>query len=391
MSDDKVLVSLFSWPGQLLSLYPCLRPKIVARMLFRGIWVFFSRILGDLHTFLSNLRDFCTFLLHFERLLARMLFWGIFSQILGNVRTFLIKFVATKVFKIFPKSLPGVSFHCREYFSLLKSLPGVFFPFLVWSKIWVPPLDKVGRGWHLNYPWRGLYELLPMWESIHPSMKDPWGKTPFRCSSLHLGIALLLYFSVLGVSLQFWIQNWMIFWKIPKLPIWFLDIFWVIDFGITNHRQEFKFSVHWFAFDCWWHGVARMQLFNAMKFSWLQMLQSSLGGPRVAGASVGCRCQLSPQKCICLIQMPCLVGTHQATGVWHLSCILAPSVSLLTQRAGRRQSRRVAARYQVTDSRPIRHEESFAGPMGRPGLPTERPDVKPRGRRSTTGSPVVPQ
>ena len=33
----RVLVSLKSWPGQLLSLFPCLRPKILARMLFFGI------------------------------------------------------------------------------------------------------------------------------------------------------------------------------------------------------------------------------------------------------------------------------------------------------------------------------------------------------------------
>ena len=33
----RVLVSLISWPGQLLSLNPCRRPKILARMLFLGI------------------------------------------------------------------------------------------------------------------------------------------------------------------------------------------------------------------------------------------------------------------------------------------------------------------------------------------------------------------
>ena len=33
---NRVLVSLISWPGQLLSLYPCRRPKILARMLFWG-------------------------------------------------------------------------------------------------------------------------------------------------------------------------------------------------------------------------------------------------------------------------------------------------------------------------------------------------------------------
>ena len=38
----RVLVSLKSWPGQLLSLNPCLRPKILARMLFFGDFVFES-------------------------------------------------------------------------------------------------------------------------------------------------------------------------------------------------------------------------------------------------------------------------------------------------------------------------------------------------------------
>ena len=33
----RVLVSIISWPGQLLSLNPCQRPKILARMLFGGI------------------------------------------------------------------------------------------------------------------------------------------------------------------------------------------------------------------------------------------------------------------------------------------------------------------------------------------------------------------
>ena len=34
---NRVLVSLISWPGQLLSLNPCRRPKILARMLILGI------------------------------------------------------------------------------------------------------------------------------------------------------------------------------------------------------------------------------------------------------------------------------------------------------------------------------------------------------------------
>ena len=39
---NRVLVSLISWPGQLLSLNPCRRPKILARMLFFGDFVFNS-------------------------------------------------------------------------------------------------------------------------------------------------------------------------------------------------------------------------------------------------------------------------------------------------------------------------------------------------------------
>ena len=38
----RVLVSLISWPGQLLSLNPCRRLKILARMLFLGIFSFNS-------------------------------------------------------------------------------------------------------------------------------------------------------------------------------------------------------------------------------------------------------------------------------------------------------------------------------------------------------------
>ena len=34
---NRVLVSLISWPGQLLSLFPCERLKFLARMLFLGI------------------------------------------------------------------------------------------------------------------------------------------------------------------------------------------------------------------------------------------------------------------------------------------------------------------------------------------------------------------
>ena len=85
---------------------------------------------------------------------------------------------------------------------------------------------------------------------------------------------------------------------------------------------------------------------------------------------------------------------YQVTGVWHLSCSLLPKLpqaSLCSPReldGGRAQESKVSARYvQVTASRPIRGQEILGGPMGLPGLP----DVKPRGRRSSTGSPVVPQ
>ena len=49
----RVLVSLISWPGQLLSLNPCGRPKILARMPFFGIYALFCRTFGDLRTLLS--------------------------------------------------------------------------------------------------------------------------------------------------------------------------------------------------------------------------------------------------------------------------------------------------------------------------------------------------
>ena len=39
---NRVLVSIISWPGQLLSLNPCWRQKILARMLFLGDFVFNS-------------------------------------------------------------------------------------------------------------------------------------------------------------------------------------------------------------------------------------------------------------------------------------------------------------------------------------------------------------
>ena len=57
---NRVLVSLISWPGQLLSLNPCGRPKILARMPFLGIYALFCRFFGDLRTFLSNFWGFAT-------------------------------------------------------------------------------------------------------------------------------------------------------------------------------------------------------------------------------------------------------------------------------------------------------------------------------------------
>ena len=50
---NRVFVSLISWPGQLLSLNPCGRPKILARMPFFGIYALFCRTFGDLRTLLS--------------------------------------------------------------------------------------------------------------------------------------------------------------------------------------------------------------------------------------------------------------------------------------------------------------------------------------------------
>ena len=105
--------------------------------------------------------------------------------------------------------------------------------------------------------------------------------------------------------------------------------------------------------------------------------------------------------CICLVQMSRLPSPNTGvTGVWHLRCILLHSYPKLPLccsprelDGGRAQekSKVSAARYEVTGSRPIRRREILGRPMGGPGLPAERPDVKRRGRRSSTGSPVVPQ
>ena len=59
----RVLVSLISWPGQLLSLNPCGRPKILARMPFLGIYALFCRIFGIYALFW----DLCTFFVEFCR------------------------------------------------------------------------------------------------------------------------------------------------------------------------------------------------------------------------------------------------------------------------------------------------------------------------------------
>ena len=138
------------------------------------------------------------------------------------------------------------------------------------------------------------------------------------------------------------------------------------------------------------------------------MLQCSLGGPRVA-VLVGGRgglCGLplpaltAKMHCICLIQMPaCRRQTPGDRCFWHFCRILLPCPKLslccsprdLDGGRAQEKSKVSAARYEVTGSRPIRREEILGRPMGGPGLPAERPDVKRRGRRSSTGSPVVPQ
>ena len=126
--------------------------------------------------------------------------------------------------------------------------------------------------------------------------------------------------------------------------------------------------------------------------------ERSLGGPRapvaagaasshrknafVSSASQMLRCKVlqpgdrCPALSGCRLSRPKRLPAHPET--W-------------TEADVRRQSTQVAARYQVTSDRPIRCLETLGRPMGGPGLRAERPDVKPRGRRSRTVSPVVPQ
>ena len=64
---------------------------------------------------------------------------GCFSS---NLRTFLSNFVATDVYALSIK--------------FLKSLPAVFFPFLVWAKFWVPPLPRIW-SWDIVFDSRDHY------------------------------------------------------------------------------------------------------------------------------------------------------------------------------------------------------------------------------------------
>ena len=65
---NRVLVSLISWPGQLLSLFPCERLKFLARMLFLGI-LSWTVITGKRRNFFVEFTDFllnlCTFFVEF--------------------------------------------------------------------------------------------------------------------------------------------------------------------------------------------------------------------------------------------------------------------------------------------------------------------------------------
>ena len=60
----------------------------------------------------------------------------------SHLRTFLLNFVATGVYAL---SL-----------NILKSLPAVFFPFLVWAKFWVPPLPRIW-SWDIVFDSRDHY------------------------------------------------------------------------------------------------------------------------------------------------------------------------------------------------------------------------------------------
>ena len=87
---NRVLVSLISWPGQLLSLNPCGRPKILARMPFLGIYALFCRIFGGLPFFCQL---FGIYALGIYPLFVN--FWGIyalFCRFFGDLCTVLLKF-----------------------------------------------------------------------------------------------------------------------------------------------------------------------------------------------------------------------------------------------------------------------------------------------------------
>ena len=136
---------------------------------------------------------------------------------------------------------------------------------------------------------------------------------------------------------------------------------------------------------------------NAVLLLVLQFCRAQPGGSESAGG--GWSCQLSPQKCICLLgqMLRCKVLQPGDRCPALSGCRLSRPKRLpahpetWTEADVRRQSTQVAARYQVTSDRPIRCLETLGRPMGGPGLRAERPDVKPRGRRSRTVSPVVPQ
>ena len=136
---------------------------------------------------------------------------------------------------------------------------------------------------------------------------------------------------------------------------------------------------------------------NAVLLLVLQFCRAQPGGSQSAGG--GWSCQLSPQKCICLLgqMLRCKVLQPGDRCPALSGCRLSRPKRLpahpetWTEADVRRQSTQVAARYQVTSDRPIRCLETLGRPMGGPGLRAERPDVKPRGRRSRTVSPVVPQ
>ena len=136
------------------------------------------------------------------------------------------------------------------------------------------------------------------------------------------------------------------------------------------------------------------------------MLQCSLGGPRVVVVGlVGAAAASSHRKNALHLSRPDVppaVAKHRgdrclAFALHSPTCPtcpkLPPCCSPRELDGGRAQekSKVSAARYEVTGSRPIRRREILGRPMGGPGLPAERPDVKRRGRRSSTGSPVVPQ